>query len=114
MRGFALALGPATAPVAIPGWMRFGRALPGPEAVADLRRRLADDGVEVVESWDEPVYVLLTDARLYSGGTGIGCARSASATATRFAAAARPVRCDHSCPSSASRYVGPGAGPRFQ
>ena len=55
--GFALALGPADEPVARPDWMHFGVALPDRAAVLTLRDRLAVDGVEVVEQWDEPGYV---------------------------------------------------------
>ena len=56
-RGFALALGRATGPVARPAWMHFGRGLPDREAVLAMRDRLAADGVELVEEWDEPGYV---------------------------------------------------------
>ena len=55
--GFALALGPADEPVARPDWMHFGVALPDRAAVLTLRDRLAADGVELVEQWDEPGYV---------------------------------------------------------
>ena len=55
--GFALALGPAPAAVAVPDWMHFGVALPDGDAVRALRGRLAADGVEIVEEWDEPDYV---------------------------------------------------------
>jgi catechol 2,3-dioxygenase-like lactoylglutathione lyase family enzyme len=55
--GFALALGPAGEPIARPSWMHFGVSLPDREAVLALRDRLAADGVEVVEQWDEPDYV---------------------------------------------------------
>jgi hypothetical protein len=50
----------------------------------------------------------------HAAGFGRGCEVSASATAIRFAAAVRAVLADHSCPSSVSRYVGPGPGPLFQ
>jgi catechol 2,3-dioxygenase-like lactoylglutathione lyase family enzyme len=55
--GFALALGPSVEPIARPGWMHFGFGLPDREAVLALRNRLASDGVELVEEWDEPEYV---------------------------------------------------------
>jgi catechol 2,3-dioxygenase-like lactoylglutathione lyase family enzyme len=56
-RGFALALGPATTPVVPPDWMHFGIGLPGRAAVLALRDRLAADGIDLVEEWDEPGYV---------------------------------------------------------
>ena len=55
--GFALALGPATEPIASPSWMHFGVGLPSREAVLALRDRFVRDGVELVEEWDEPAYV---------------------------------------------------------
>jgi catechol 2,3-dioxygenase-like lactoylglutathione lyase family enzyme len=55
--GFALALGPAGDPIARPAWMHFGVGLPDRAAVLALRDRLAADGVELVEEWDEPDYV---------------------------------------------------------
>jgi catechol 2,3-dioxygenase-like lactoylglutathione lyase family enzyme len=55
--GFALALGPADKGGASPSWMHFGVALPDRTAVLALRDRLAADGVELVEEWDEPDYV---------------------------------------------------------
>jgi len=55
--GFALALGPTEEPIARPSWMHFGVSLSDREAVMALRDRLAADGVELVEQWDEPDYV---------------------------------------------------------
>jgi catechol 2,3-dioxygenase-like lactoylglutathione lyase family enzyme len=55
--GFALALGPAQEPIARPTWMHFGVGLPDRAAVLAMRDRLAADGVELVELWDEPAYV---------------------------------------------------------
>jgi catechol 2,3-dioxygenase-like lactoylglutathione lyase family enzyme len=55
--GFALALGPAAAPVRRPEWMHFGVGLPDRAAVLALRDRFAADGVELVEEWDEADYV---------------------------------------------------------
>jgi catechol 2,3-dioxygenase-like lactoylglutathione lyase family enzyme len=55
--GFALALGPADEQVSAPRWMHFGTALANRDAVVALRDRLARDGVELVEEWDEPEYV---------------------------------------------------------
>ena len=37
--------------------MHFGIDLPDRAAVLALRDRLAGDGVEIVEQWDEPDYV---------------------------------------------------------
>jgi catechol 2,3-dioxygenase-like lactoylglutathione lyase family enzyme len=56
-RGFALALGPADEPLPNPAWMHFGVRHPDRDAVLALRVRLAADGVELVEQWDEPGYV---------------------------------------------------------
>ena len=55
--GFALALGPSPEPIPRPVWMHFGVGLPDRDAVHALRDRLAGDGVELVEEWDEPDYV---------------------------------------------------------
>jgi catechol 2,3-dioxygenase-like lactoylglutathione lyase family enzyme len=55
--GFALALGPSVEEIARPSWMHFGIGLPDRKAVRALRDRLAADGVELVEEWDEPEYV---------------------------------------------------------
>jgi catechol 2,3-dioxygenase-like lactoylglutathione lyase family enzyme len=55
--GFALALGPTDEPIARPAWMHFGVGLPDRDAVLALRDRLAADGVELVEEFDEPDYV---------------------------------------------------------
>jgi catechol 2,3-dioxygenase-like lactoylglutathione lyase family enzyme len=55
--GFALALHASDEPVARPAWMHFGVALPHRDAVLALRDRLVQDGVELVEEWDEPDYV---------------------------------------------------------
>jgi catechol 2,3-dioxygenase-like lactoylglutathione lyase family enzyme len=55
--GFALALGLCSEPVGRPSWMHFGVGLPSREAVLALRDRFVDDGVELVEEWDEPTYV---------------------------------------------------------
>jgi catechol 2,3-dioxygenase-like lactoylglutathione lyase family enzyme len=56
-KGFALALGLAEERIAPSTWMHFGVGLPDREAVRALRDRLAADGVELVEEWDEPDYV---------------------------------------------------------
>jgi catechol 2,3-dioxygenase-like lactoylglutathione lyase family enzyme len=55
--GFALALGPTEEPIDRPAWMHFGIGLPDRDGVLGLRDRLAADGVELVEEWDEPDYV---------------------------------------------------------
>jgi catechol 2,3-dioxygenase-like lactoylglutathione lyase family enzyme len=55
--GFALALGPRVEEIPRPSWMHFGIALPDRDAVLELRDRLARDGVDLVEEWDEPDYV---------------------------------------------------------
>jgi catechol 2,3-dioxygenase-like lactoylglutathione lyase family enzyme len=56
-RGFALALGPAHGDAPRHPWLHFGIGLPDRDAVLALRDRLAADGVELVEEWDEPGYV---------------------------------------------------------
>jgi catechol 2,3-dioxygenase-like lactoylglutathione lyase family enzyme len=53
---FALALGPHE-PGPPPAWMHFGLGLPSREAVRKLRDRLVQDGVELVDSTEEPAYV---------------------------------------------------------
>jgi catechol 2,3-dioxygenase-like lactoylglutathione lyase family enzyme len=55
--GFALALRADVEQRARPSWMHFGISLPDRDAVLELRDRLARDGVELVEEWDEPEYV---------------------------------------------------------
>lgn len=55
--GFALALGPTREPITLPSFLHFGVHLPDPEAVRVFRDRLAADGVEIVEEWEEPEYV---------------------------------------------------------
>jgi catechol 2,3-dioxygenase-like lactoylglutathione lyase family enzyme len=55
--GFSLALGPAEEPIRLPPFLHFGVHLPSPEAVRDLRSRLAADGVPIAEEWNEPEYV---------------------------------------------------------
>jgi catechol 2,3-dioxygenase-like lactoylglutathione lyase family enzyme len=48
--GFSLALG-------VRGFEHFGLGLDDAEAVRAMARRLEDDGIELVERWDEPDYV---------------------------------------------------------
>jgi catechol 2,3-dioxygenase-like lactoylglutathione lyase family enzyme len=55
--GFSLALGPNLEPIVPPSWMHFGIRLADRHTVLALRDRLAVDGVELVEQWDEPDYV---------------------------------------------------------
>jgi catechol 2,3-dioxygenase-like lactoylglutathione lyase family enzyme len=56
-RGFALALGPTDEPIVLPRFLHFGVALPSRDAVLEFHDRLAADGVEILEAWDEPDYV---------------------------------------------------------
>ena len=56
-KGFALALGLAEERIPPPTWMHFGVRMRDREAVRALGDRLAADGVELVEEWDEPDYV---------------------------------------------------------
>jgi catechol 2,3-dioxygenase-like lactoylglutathione lyase family enzyme len=55
--GFRLALGPWDESARLPAFLHFGVALASGDAVHELEARLRADGVEVVESWDEPAYV---------------------------------------------------------
>jgi catechol 2,3-dioxygenase-like lactoylglutathione lyase family enzyme len=55
--GFSLALGPTEEPISLPTFLHFGVHLSSPEAVRDFRRRLAADGVQILEEWEEPEYV---------------------------------------------------------
>jgi catechol 2,3-dioxygenase-like lactoylglutathione lyase family enzyme len=55
--GFALALGPGVDEIVPPSWSHFGIRLRDRHAVLALRDRLAADGIELVEQWDEPEYV---------------------------------------------------------
>jgi hypothetical protein len=52
--GFALALGPTDDEIVARPWMHFAVGLDDRHAVRKLRHRLAADGVELVEEWDEP------------------------------------------------------------
>jgi catechol 2,3-dioxygenase-like lactoylglutathione lyase family enzyme len=52
--GFALALGPTDDEIVARPWMHFGVGLDDRHAVRKLRHRIAADGVELVEEWDEP------------------------------------------------------------
>ena len=54
--GFALALGLAEEGIALPTWMHFDVGMRDREAGRALSDRLAADGVELVEEWDEPDY----------------------------------------------------------
>jgi catechol 2,3-dioxygenase-like lactoylglutathione lyase family enzyme len=55
--GFALALGPAAAPIRQPPFLHFGVTLASPDAVRRFRDRLAGDGIAIVGEWEEPDYV---------------------------------------------------------
>jgi catechol 2,3-dioxygenase-like lactoylglutathione lyase family enzyme len=53
-----LALGETSEPISLPAFLHFGfRAAAGPEEVRAFRSRLAGDGIEIAEFWDEPDYV---------------------------------------------------------
>jgi catechol 2,3-dioxygenase-like lactoylglutathione lyase family enzyme len=55
--GFALALGQTDEELRLPRFLHFGKGLRSPDEVRRFRDRLAADGVEIVEEWDEPEYV---------------------------------------------------------
>jgi len=55
--GFSLALGQTDESIGLPRFLHFGIELPTPDEVPAFRRRLADDGIPIVEEWDEPGYV---------------------------------------------------------
>jgi catechol 2,3-dioxygenase-like lactoylglutathione lyase family enzyme len=55
--GFALALGETVESIRLPTFLHFGIGLPAPDDVRAFRRRLAEDGIPIVEEWDEPDYV---------------------------------------------------------
>ena len=55
--GFSLALGEVEPPIALPPFLHFGTGLPSPAEVRAFRDRVAGDGLEIVEWWDEPDYV---------------------------------------------------------
>jgi catechol 2,3-dioxygenase-like lactoylglutathione lyase family enzyme len=55
--GFSLALGETDEPIRLPRFLHFGVGLPTPDDVHAFRRRLAEDGIPIVEEWDEPNYV---------------------------------------------------------
>ena len=55
--GFSLALGETHEPIRLPAFLHFGIGLQTPGDVHAFRRRLADDGIPIVEEWDEPDYV---------------------------------------------------------
>jgi catechol 2,3-dioxygenase-like lactoylglutathione lyase family enzyme len=53
-----LALGQTDEPIQLPPFLHFGfRGAETPEEVRAFRERLAADGVEIAEFWDEPDYV---------------------------------------------------------
>jgi catechol 2,3-dioxygenase-like lactoylglutathione lyase family enzyme len=55
--GFALALGPTDEPIGLPRFLHFGIGLSSPEEVRAFRAQLEEDGVPIVEEWEEPEYV---------------------------------------------------------
>jgi catechol 2,3-dioxygenase-like lactoylglutathione lyase family enzyme len=55
--GFALALGETAESIRLPAFLHFGIGLAAPDDVRAFRRRLAEDGIPIVEEWDEPDYV---------------------------------------------------------
>ncbi len=55
--GFSLALGPTDEEIRLPRFLHFGVHMPSSQSVHELRDRLAADGVEIVEEWEEPEYV---------------------------------------------------------
>ncbi len=55
--GFALALGLVDAEITLPPFLHFGRGAATTEDVNLLRKRLREDGVMILEEWDEPEYV---------------------------------------------------------
>jgi len=56
--GVTLALGETGEPITLPAFLHFGfRTAADPEEVRAFRDRLAGDGVEITEFWDEPDYV---------------------------------------------------------
>ena len=53
-----LALGRTDEPIGLPAFLHFGfRSADSPEEVRAFRERLASEGVEIAEFWDEPDYV---------------------------------------------------------
>jgi catechol 2,3-dioxygenase-like lactoylglutathione lyase family enzyme len=56
-RGFSLALGETEEAISLPSFLHFGLGLDSPDEVRAFRDRIGADGVEIVETWDEPDYV---------------------------------------------------------
>ena len=55
--GFSLALAETEESIRLPRFLHFGIGLPTPDDVRAFRRRLAADGIPIVEEWDEVDYV---------------------------------------------------------
>jgi catechol 2,3-dioxygenase-like lactoylglutathione lyase family enzyme len=55
--GFSLAIGGIEGPLELPAFFHFGRGAVSPEDVRTCRDRVAADGLEIVDWWDEPDYV---------------------------------------------------------
>jgi catechol 2,3-dioxygenase-like lactoylglutathione lyase family enzyme len=56
-RGFSLALGETNETISLPSFLHFGQGLGSPAEARAFRDRIAADGIEIVEIWDEPEYV---------------------------------------------------------
>lgn len=56
-RGFSLALGQTDEEISLPSFLHFGLGLDSPDEARAFRDRLARDGIEIVETWDEADYV---------------------------------------------------------
>jgi catechol 2,3-dioxygenase-like lactoylglutathione lyase family enzyme len=54
---FSLALGRWDEEVKLPSFLHFGFDAESPERVHEYTMRFRDDGLEIVEEWDEPGYV---------------------------------------------------------
>jgi catechol 2,3-dioxygenase-like lactoylglutathione lyase family enzyme len=55
--GFSLALGRLDSELTLPPFLHFGFDFGRPEEVRRIRDRLRADGVEIVEEWEEDLYV---------------------------------------------------------
>jgi len=55
--GFSLALGLVDVPIELPPFLHFGTTVGSADEVRAFRTRLAADGLEIVEAWEEPGYV---------------------------------------------------------
>lgn len=55
--GFSLALGPTDEEIRVPSFLHFGIGLASPDEVRAFAVRAREEGLEVVEQWEEPEYV---------------------------------------------------------